>query len=93
MHLPHKGPPDTAPTGFMPWFDVPGRRSADTTVLFGHWAALGLRIRQTVLALDSGCVYGRQLTAVRLEDRRLFQVPFTAPSYLIKPPPISSPAW
>lgn len=75
MTLSFKGPPEEAPPGFLPWFDVPGRKSADATVIFGHWAALGLRISERVLALDSGCVYGRTLTAVRLEDRRVFQVP------------------
>lgn len=70
-----KGPPEEAPPGFLPWFDVPGRKHEDATVVFGHWAALGLQIRERALALDSGCVYGRKLTAVRLEDRRVYQVP------------------
>ncbi len=64
-----------APAGYLPWFDVPGRKSAADTLIVGHWSALGLRIRPDLLALDSGCVWGRQLTAVRLEDRRVFQVP------------------
>jgi bis(5'-nucleosyl)-tetraphosphatase (symmetrical) len=80
MHLSHKGSPESARPGFLPWFEVPGRCSADATVIFGHWAALGLKIRDRVLSLDSGCVYGRQLTAVRLEDRQVFQVPFTGPA-------------
>jgi bis(5'-nucleosyl)-tetraphosphatase (symmetrical) len=80
MELSHKGPPDTASPGFIPWFEVTGRRSAGATVIFGHWAALGLRVQDKVLALDSGCVYGRQLTAVRLEDRQVFQVPCAAPA-------------
>lgn len=71
------GPPSEAPEGLMPWFDVPGRRSDDSTIVFGHWAALGLHLRDNLLGLDSGCVYGRRLTAVRLEDRQLFQVPGT----------------
>jgi len=44
------------------------------TVAFGHWAALGLLMKKRYLALDSGCVWGGKLSAVRLEDRRLFQV-------------------
>lgn len=63
------------PDGYLPWFQVPGRRSADTTVIFGHWAALGLHVEDTVIGLDSGCVWGRALTAMRLEDRTVFQVP------------------
>jgi len=79
MKLAFKGPPETAPPGFLPWFDVPGRKSADATVAFGHWAALGLRMEPNLLALDSGCVYGRYLTAVRLEDRQVFQVSYLDP--------------
>ncbi|MFZ4873560.1 symmetrical bis(5'-nucleosyl)-tetraphosphatase [Janthinobacterium sp. Mn2066] len=66
----------TAPagSGLMPWFEVPGRRSTDTTVVFGHWSALGLRLEPNLIALDSGCVWGGQLSAVCLEDRSLLQV-------------------
>jgi bis(5'-nucleosyl)-tetraphosphatase (symmetrical) len=53
---------------------VPDRRSLDTTVIFGHWSALGLVLEPNVVGLDTGCVWGRQLTALRLEDRELFQV-------------------
>jgi bis(5'-nucleosyl)-tetraphosphatase (symmetrical) len=69
-----KGETESAPPGFVPWFDVPGRRSADTTLVCGHWSALGLHLRTNLLALDSGCVWGGKLTAVRLEDRAQFQV-------------------
>lgn len=75
MALAFAGAPDQAPPGQMPWFQVPGRRSADSVAVFGHWAALGLELAEGWLALDSGCVWGRQLTAVRLEDRAVFQVP------------------
>ena len=75
MESSFSGPPDQTPDGFHPWFDVPGRRNSATTIVFGHWAAMGLKLAPNLLALDSGCVYGRQLTAVRLEDRTLFQVP------------------
>jgi bis(5'-nucleosyl)-tetraphosphatase (symmetrical) len=63
-----------APDGYVPWFQVPGRRSVDDVLVTGHWSALGLRIEPNFLALDSGCLWGRQLTAVRLEDRKVFQV-------------------
>jgi bis(5'-nucleosyl)-tetraphosphatase (symmetrical) len=63
-----------AGSGLMPWFDVPGRRSADTPVVFGHWSALGLQIRPDLIALDSGCVWGGQLSAVRLDDHALLQI-------------------
>ena len=57
-----------APAGFMPWFDVPGRRTADGVVAFGHWSTLGWLDRPDVLALDSGCVWGGCLTALRLSS-------------------------
>ncbi|MDD5478581.1 symmetrical bis(5'-nucleosyl)-tetraphosphatase [Rhodoferax sp.] len=57
---------DSAPTGFMPWFDVPGRQTADVTVAFGHWSTLGWLNRPDVLALDSGCVWGGCLSALKL---------------------------
>jgi bis(5'-nucleosyl)-tetraphosphatase (symmetrical) len=57
-----------APPGFQPWFDVPGRRSAHATVAFGHWSTLGRLDRDDVLALDTGCVWGGQLSAVRIEN-------------------------
>lgn len=75
MEFSHKGDPAKLPDGYMPWFEVPGRHSAGTTVVCGHWSALGLRVTPNLLALDSGCLWGRQLSAVRLEDRATFQVP------------------
>lgn len=56
----------STPSGCMPWFDVPSRKSADVTVVFGHWAALGLMMRDNLIGLDSGCVWGEKLSAVRL---------------------------
>jgi bis(5'-nucleosyl)-tetraphosphatase (symmetrical) len=61
-------------SGLLPWFEVPGRRSARETVVFGHWSALGLTIKPHLIGLDSGCVWGGQLSAVCLEDRSLLQV-------------------
>ena len=72
----YSGSPDEAPAGFLPWFRIPDRRSKDATIITGHWAALGLHIEPNVLAIDSGCVWGRQLTAVRLEDRTIHQVEY-----------------
>ena len=63
-----------AGSGLMPWFDVPGRRSAATPVVFGHWSAMGLLLRADVIGLDSGCVWGGKLTAVCLENRMLLEV-------------------
>lgn len=74
MELRTKGGTANTPLGYMPWFDVPGRKSSDTVLVTGHWSALGLRIRADLLALDSGCLWGRHLTAVRLPDHKVFQV-------------------
>ena len=57
----------SAPAGYLPWFDVPGRRSAQTPVAFGHWSTLGLVQRDKLLALDTGCLWGGCLSAARLE--------------------------
>ena len=66
LDLRTKGPPDTAPVRSRPWFAVPHRRGT-TEVVFGHWSALGYRREHGVLCLDTGCVWGRALTAVRLD--------------------------
>lgn len=73
MEFSHKTGLENLPAGFMPWYDVPNRASRDTALITGHWAALGLVVRNDFLALDTGCVWGRKLTALRLEDRRIFQ--------------------
>jgi bis(5'-nucleosyl)-tetraphosphatase (symmetrical) len=74
LEFSHKTGLDGAPAGYLPWYDVPGRASRGDAVIFGHWAALGLLVRNDVVCLDSGCVWGRSLSALRLEDRRLFQL-------------------
>jgi len=62
---------DAAPPGFRPWFDVPGRRTAGVPIAFGHWSSLGLVERADLLGLDTGCVWGGRLSAVRIDaDRR-----------------------
>ena len=72
----YAGPPEQAPAGHMPWFAWPGRASRDHAVIFGHWAALGLHLAPGVAGLDSGCVWGKALSALRLEDRAVFQAGF-----------------
>lgn len=74
MEFETKSEADNAPAGFMPWFEVPGRRTAGTPIVFGHWSTLGLKLTRDLLALDTGCVWGGQLTAVRLQDRALAQI-------------------
>jgi bis(5'-nucleosyl)-tetraphosphatase (symmetrical) len=59
-----------APPGFHPWFDAPGRRTAGVPIAFGHWSTLGLVEREDLLGLDTGCVWGGKLTAVRIDGAR-----------------------
>jgi bis(5'-nucleosyl)-tetraphosphatase (symmetrical) len=73
LEFKHKTGLADLPRGYVPWYDVPGRASRDARIIFGHWAALGLLQRDDVTCLDTGCVWGRELSALRLEDRRLFQ--------------------
>jgi len=78
MHLKAAGAPDQAPPGTMPWFEVPGRRTAGTPIAFGHWSQLGLVLRPDVIALDTGCVWGGCLSALRYDpasgSREVIQV-------------------
>ncbi len=74
MEFQFKGELKDLPAHLGPWFDAPGRSSRDAVVMCGHWSALGLLVRPDLLALDSGCTWGQSLSAVRLEDRQVFQV-------------------
>ena len=77
MDFHHKGGAHAA-RGLVPWFDLPGRRDPSEPVVFGHWSALGLHIRPDAICLDTGCVWGRALTALRLRDHRIIQQDCTA---------------
>ncbi len=74
MEFATKEGPGAPPAGFLPWFDVPGRLTADVPVLFGHWSTLGILRRENLFGLDSGCVWGGKLSALRLSDSVLVQV-------------------
>ena len=74
MHLKHKEASAHAPAGLVAWFDHPQRATRGTPVVFGHWSTEGLVIREDAIGLDTGCVWGGRLSALRLEDRALFQV-------------------
>jgi bis(5'-nucleosyl)-tetraphosphatase (symmetrical) len=75
MELKEKRGPEHSPRGFVPWFAHPARKSAGVTVLCGHWSTLDLTFAPNVMMLDSGCLWGGTLTAIRLDDARVFQVP------------------
>ena len=74
MEFRHKTAPRQLPAGYLPWYAVPGRASAGQPIVFGHWSTLGLHASEDVVALDSGCLWGNALSALRLEDREIFQV-------------------
>jgi bis(5'-nucleosyl)-tetraphosphatase (symmetrical) len=69
MEFEFSGPASDAPEGYLPWFDVPGRQTADITVAFGHWSTLGWQHRDDILAMDTGCVWGGCLSALQISPR------------------------
>ncbi len=81
MSFSEKGSRSDAPAGMCPWFAFETRRTRNVTILCGHWSMLGLSLAPNVVALDSGCLWGGMLTALRLEDRQLFQVPSEQPPF------------
>lgn len=70
----YKGPVGSQPDSYLPWFLSPNRRTAGETIVFGHWSTLGYHHQADVYALDSGCVWGGQLTALCLDDQRHYYV-------------------
>jgi bis(5'-nucleosyl)-tetraphosphatase (symmetrical) len=74
LALQYKGAPGTQAEGFMPWFQVPDRNSAAMKIIFGHWSTLGRYQDHGVYSLDTGCIWGGSLTALRLDDGQWFSV-------------------
>ncbi len=72
LEFSEKGPPGEQPDNLIPWFDLPIRATAEVRIVFGHWSALGLLEKETLLGIDTGCVWGRELTAVRLDGEAEF---------------------
>jgi len=81
-----KGPPGDAPPELVPWFDHPGRRSRDVRVVVGHWAALGLHLAADVAAIDTGCVWGGRLSALRLDGGAGGDEVIDVPGLAVPPP-------
>jgi len=75
MALNIKTEPSAQDKSLVPWFSLPKRATRDVTVVFGHWSTLGLKLDSDVICLDSGCLWGGHLTAVRLQDHAVLQVP------------------
>jgi len=75
LEFKHQDKPGTQPNGFIPWFEIENRITSDEQILFGHWASLGIDIKhKNIFPLDGGCVWGNQLCALRLEDKKRFFV-------------------
>ena len=86
LALEEKGPPSARPDRFSPWYEAPGRRSGRERIIFGHWSTVHLGTNfdfaaHRVYPLDTGCVWGGTLTAMRLDDGKLFSVPSRQPKY------------
>jgi bis(5'-nucleosyl)-tetraphosphatase (symmetrical) len=79
MEFGQKAGPHAAPAGYRPWFEHEARASAASTIVCGHWSTLELLLTPNLLMLDAGCLWGGTLTAIRLEDRRVYQVPSRSP--------------
>ena len=79
MEFGEKRGPEHAPEGFRPWFAHEARASSGKTIVSGHWSTLELLLGPHLMMLDSGCLWGGTLTAIRLDDRRVFQVPGRQP--------------
>ena len=77
LNFAHSGPPFRARKSLVPWFEFKDAAWHGARVVFGHWSALGLVILPDYICVDTGCIWGRQLTAVRLDKRvpRVIQVP------------------
>jgi len=76
IELDSKGDINSAPPGFYPWYTIANRKTADINIIFGHWAALlGNANVANIYAIDTGCVWGHELTALRLDDWQKFSVP------------------
>ena len=84
MDFAFKGELSDVPTGYQPWFKVAHRQSQDTPILCGHWSALGLYQQDNIIALDTGCLWGGQLTAYCLETQATFHVPFDARDKVVR---------
>jgi bis(5'-nucleosyl)-tetraphosphatase (symmetrical) len=64
----HSGPPGTQPKNLVPWFAAPKRKNSDMRIIFGHWSALGYYEGSNCYAIDTGCLWGGQLTAIKLDE-------------------------
>jgi len=76
-----KGAPGSQPDGFKPWFEVTGRATSNERILFGHWSTLGIRDDHNVHSLDSGCLWGGALCALRLDQKTPQRISINCPQW------------
>jgi len=74
LALEEKGAPGSQANNLVPWFEVPNRKNADMRIVFGHWSTLGAIDSDTIYPVDTGCLWGESLTALRLEDCKTFSI-------------------
>ncbi len=76
----YKGHPNDMPKGQTPWFELPQNISNDTQVIFGHWSALGFQDHTNIIGLDTGCLWGGGLTAIRIDhpEKPIYTIPCNA---------------
>ena len=77
INLSFKGQPEHTPPGYLPWFHLPPTAPEPDTIIFGHWAALGLFITEKHFGIDGGCVWGHELIALCLDDKTVHRVSCT----------------
>jgi bis(5'-nucleosyl)-tetraphosphatase (symmetrical) len=68
LKLKYKGPPGSQPPEYLPWFELPGRMSRDMNIVFGHWSTLGPSNVPGIYPLDTACLWGGELTALRIDS-------------------------
>ncbi len=75
-----KGHPDDKPKDQIPWFDLPNKFDKDIHIVFGHWSALGFRNIDNIISLDTGCLWGGGLTAIRIDhpEKPIYSIPCKA---------------
>jgi len=74
LALEEKGKPGTQAEGLQPWFEVSNRKTAQTRIVFGHWSTLGVVTTENIYPIDTGCLWGDKLTALRLDDCQTFSI-------------------
>ncbi len=83
LALKEKGAPGSQSKGYLPWFMLPKRRTSDDRIIFGHWSTLGYRHSRTTWAIDSGCLWGGKLTALKLDGKKPEPIQIKCPEVMI----------